>query len=112
MNEFLHHAGTGAAVMGAVSAWVFVVTYRGRSWRAYEEGRHLMAFTLVLAVILTYVSVRAVAGTSIQTVITEAIRLAIYASLSALLVWRVRLLRRPPMNDAGDTNPDHPDDAA
>lgn len=87
-----HHVGTLAAVVGSAAAWTFVLKYRTVSWRTYDEGRHLMAFTLLLAVILTYVSIRAVSGSNVLAIQDEAFRLFVYGSITAMLLWRVRLL--------------------
>ena len=87
-----HQVGTAAALVGAISAWTFVLTYRSRPWRRYAEGRHLMAFTLLLAFILSYVSLRAATGTHVLALQDEAFRLFVYGSIGAMLLWRVRLL--------------------
>ena len=87
-----HQVGTAAALVGAIAAWTFVVTYWNRPWRQYPEGRHLMAFTMLLAVILSYVSVRAATGTHVLALSDEAVRLFVYGSIAAMLLWRVRLL--------------------
>ena len=90
--QVAHHVGTFAAVVGSVAAWTFVLKYRQYRWRTYDEGRHLMAFTLLLAVILSYVSVRALTGGVVLAIHDEAFRLFVYGSIAAMLLWRVRLL--------------------
>lgn len=93
MNTFLHTLGSVAAVVGAVSAWAFVLIYRRRNWRQWAEGKHLMVFTSGLAVIMTYVSIRAVtqSGANYSTG-DELWRLGIYGFVASMLGWRALLV--------------------
>ena len=48
--------------VGMILAWVFVARYARYSWRASEEGRHLMGFSTVVALFLTYATANNVAS--------------------------------------------------
>lgn len=53
MTIFLASAAIALLVLGAVQAWAFVFRYSRENWRKYAEGRHIMGFTVTLAVILS-----------------------------------------------------------
>lgn len=92
----IHTLGTAALMVGGAASTAFVVLYHlsARWWRS-EEGWHLMGFTGALALILDFVTWRTlttaprVAGLGI-----EIARLAIFALVAALLVWRLWMLYR------------------
>lgn len=77
--------------IGAALAWAFVVLYSRIEWRSTHEGRHIMGFTLMVAIILTLaVEVRIFGpypGLQIVAVL-------LYGWLVYLLASRVRLLLR------------------
>ena len=91
MIFLIHLAGTVAAVVAAVAAWWFVISYSRVRWAATEHGKHLMTFTLGMAVIFTFVALRALTGTGVEALWLEVVRLAIYGWAAWMLVWRARI---------------------
>lgn len=96
LHAVLQAMGTLFVIVVAVAAWVFVLTYRARRWREWAEGRHLMRFTVGIALITTYASIVGVAaifGLTFPPLLQALVRLAIFGWLAVMLVQRVRLLR-------------------
>lgn len=53
MTSAIRLVATLLVAAGAVFAWSFVILYRRYDWRATDEGRHIMGFTLMVAITLT-----------------------------------------------------------
>lgn len=78
--------------VGIVGCWAFVYRYvRTYRWWRNEFGRHLVAFSASLGLLLTYVGVLWVypdlPGRNV-------IRLVLFSSLIAVIVWRLVLFER------------------
>lgn len=96
VQPLIHLLGTLSLLAGGLAATVFVALYHlSARWWASEEGWHLMAFTGALGAVLDFVAARTLATPPRPTGITvEAIRLAIYALVAVLLLWRLWMLYR------------------
>lgn len=77
--------------IGAVLAWAFVLLYRRVDWRATGEGRHIMGFTLMVAIILSLAVEVRVFGPYPGL---QIVAMLLYGWLVYLLWSRVRLLWR------------------
>jgi len=88
---FVYNLATALVALGATLAWWFVFLYRRHDWRRYEEGRHVMQFTLMVAIILTLATETRIFGPypGIQLV-----AVALYSWLVWLLLSRIRLMLR------------------
>lgn len=80
--------------IAAINSWVFVLAYAiFAPWHRSTPGRHIMATTLLLAVILSYVSlVNLGVLQNIPPMQTQWVRLAIFAALAGVMFWRVYIL--------------------
>jgi len=94
MIWLVHFGGTVAAIIAAVAAWWFVISYRRVNWAVSEHGKHLMSFTLGMAVIFTFVSARAITGSTADKLWLELVRLAVYGWAAVMLVWRASIEHR------------------
>ncbi|NUR15555.1 MAG: hypothetical protein HOQ13_04505 [Dermatophilaceae bacterium] len=90
-HDLIFNIATVLVAVGAVLAWTFVFMYRRVDWRATDAGRHLMGFTLMVAIILTLATETRIFGPypAIQYVAA-----ALYGWLVWLLWSRVLLLVR------------------
>ena len=90
-HDWVYHLATSLVGLGAAIAWTFVLMYRRYDWKATDAGRHLMGFTLAVAVILTLAAETRIFGPypGIQFV-----AVGMYAWLVYLLASRLRLLLR------------------
>lgn len=75
-------------VEAAVIAWVFVARYSRVTWHRTEEGRHLMAFTVLVALFMTFASVVSLYGPYPGM---DLVALGLYGLLVAML-WDRNLL--------------------
>lgn len=76
----------------AAYAWTFVVRYRRhQNWRKYPTGRHLMRFTFLLALVLTFTLVFAVLPKLIPVWLAAGIACVLMAGLMLELRNRVRI---------------------
>lgn len=75
-------------VEAAVIAWAFVARYSRVSWHRTGEGRHLMAFTLLVALFMTFAATVSIFGPYPGI---DLVALALYGFLVALL-WDRNLL--------------------
>lgn len=82
-------AGIALRIACAALAWLFVVRYATLRWDRTEEGRHLMGFTLIVAIFMTLASVVVVFG---QIPYIRQIAVLLYTWLLYLLVMRNYLL--------------------
>lgn len=74
----------------ALAAWAFVARYTWRTWWRTNEGRHLMAFTVVFALLFTLTGL--MPHLDIADEVSLAIQgIALLAALS-VIVWRHVLL--------------------
>lgn len=77
--------------VGAALGWTFVVLYRRVEWRATAEGRHIMGFTLMVAIILSLAVEVRIFGPYPGL---QIVAMLLYGWLVYLLGSRVRLLWR------------------
>ncbi len=90
-----HHLGTVAATVGSLAGWAFVIAYYQGRWRQYEEGVHVMLFTIGITMILSYVAVVNLANSgAVREPETELIRLLIFGFVAVMMIDRYRLLRK------------------
>lgn len=77
--------------VGALGAWVFVGLYawRSRGWQRQDTGRNLMSMMVVLAVLMSLVSISRALGP-----IPRFIWTALTILLDAVIWWRVVILWR------------------
>lgn len=93
--KLTHHLGTAAVLAAAAVAWAFVFGYARRSWRQWDEGIHLMRFTIGIALICSYSALINVIGpVAIREPLTELARLVIFTFVAVMMVDRYRLLQR------------------
>lgn len=92
----IHLLGTIGLLAGGAAATLFVILYHlSARWWTSEEGRHLMSFTGVMAVVLDFVAIRTLTVSSPHVSLAiEIIRLVIYGLVGGLLVWRLWMLYR------------------
>lgn len=92
----IHLIGTIGLVAGAVAATLFCVAYHlSARWWTSPEGRHLMAFTGTLALVLTYSMWRTLttAPPPLPTGV-EVVRMLTFCGVGGLLVQRCWMLAR------------------
>jgi hypothetical protein len=77
--------------IGAALAWAFVILYWRYDWRATNEGRHIMGFTLMVGIILTLAVEVRIFGPYPGL---QIVAMLLYGWLVYLLASRVRLLIR------------------
>jgi len=82
---------TVLVAIGAVLAWTFVALYWPYDWRATHEGRHIMGFTLMVAIILSLAVEVRIFGPYPGL---QIVAMLLYGWLVYLLGSRVRLLWR------------------
>lgn len=82
---------TALVAIGAALAWTFVVLYWPYGWRATNEGRHIMGFTLMVAIILSLAVEVRIFGPYPGL---QIVAMLLYGWLVYLLGSRVRLLWR------------------
>ena len=99
MNPAITIVAVLLALAGAVFAWRFVWIYRRHpfNWRAYDSGRHLMRFTFVIGITLSWTVIGLGARTLFGSVpwleATLSIsRVVIFAVVAWMLWERLRLL--------------------
>jgi drug/metabolite transporter (DMT)-like permease len=85
------HVATVLVAIGAALAWTFVVLYLRVEWRATHEGRHIMGFTLMVAIILSLAVEVRIFGPYEGL---QVVAMLLYGWLVYLLGSRVRLLIR------------------
>lgn len=90
---------TVLVAVGAVLGWTFVALYRRYDWRATDEGRHVMGFTLMVAIILSLAVEVRVFGPYPGL---QIVAMLMYGWLVYLLASRVRLLLRANRNRPND----------
>lgn len=86
--------GTILAGVGALGCLWFVLRYHlltGGDWRHNPAGRHLMAFTANLGVLLGLIVVNRLSGDYPGRVI---VTMVLFAALVGQIVWRLVLLER------------------
>ena len=118
--ELMHTAGNVAVWLAFGAAVVFCGLYSVIApWRSTAEGWHLMTFTGVVGVAFGWLAYRqTLTRTTIGALPVEVGRVAIYAALAALLVWRLALLlraqiqprRTPTMTEPANFIPPDPDE--
>jgi L-asparagine transporter-like permease len=91
MQQVAYNVATALVAIGALLAWWFVLMYRRVKWRKYREGRHLMGFTLMVAIILSLAAVVRVFGPYPGM---QYVAVVLYAWLVYLLAARIWLQRR------------------
>ena len=91
MTIFLASLAIALLVLGAVQAWAFVFRYSRENWRKYAEGRHIMGFTLMVAIILSLAVEVRIFGPYPGL---QIVAMLLYGWLVYLLGSRVRLLWR------------------
>lgn len=89
----IYLAGVVLVIVSAVLAWTVVITYHlSAPWRDSHAGRHVMAFTAVLAVVLTLWTVGLL--TSAHGTWWDIVRLVAFSGVPAVLAHRLLLLWR------------------
>lgn len=91
MTAYLYSLATGLVAIGASLAWWFVFLYRRHNWRQYQEGRHVMQFTLMVAIILTLSTEVRIWGPYPGI---ELVACVVYLWMVWLLASRIRLMLR------------------
>jgi hypothetical protein len=88
-HDLAFNVATALVAVGAGLAWWFVLLYRRFDWKATDEGRHIMGFTLMIAIILTLATETRLFGPypGIQF-----LAVGLYGWLVYLLASRVRLM--------------------
>ena len=92
MTQALMFAAFSLLTIDALIAWAWVFRYRRRDWNTTEYGRHLMRFSLLVAVALSF--------TVLFGLVDEppwlglGISCVVYVGLGAELLNRHRLLGR------------------
>jgi O-antigen ligase len=86
--------GDVSVLIAAGAAWLFVVLYQlTAKWETTPEGRHLMTFTALLALIFSWLSYRVIVSDPANLSDTEEyVRAAIYTLAAGFLLWRCQLL--------------------
>ncbi len=80
------------AFVGPPVTWASVILHARKPWRHTEMGRHLMAYAVTLAVIFSFASVRYFTRPDPWPAWLQAINLATYLALIAVVMpWRVWL---------------------
>ena len=99
-HDVVYHVATALVAIGAALGWWFVILYRRFDWRSTDEGRHIMGFTLMVAIILTLATETRIFGPypGIQYVAA-----GLYGWLVWLLASRVRLMLKA-NRDTRDNN--------
>lgn len=92
MTTILLAASVALLVASAVQASRFVLRYRRRAWRRTPAGRHLMAMTATLAVILW--ATLALAVIPMPTWAALLVQVVLFAALTYELTARNLLLTR------------------
>lgn len=87
LNDFI----TGLVGLCALLAWVFVLRYRRLDWRSTDEGKHIMGFTLCVAIFTTLAAEVRLFGPWPGTLL---VALALYGWLAYLLFSRNWLLHK------------------
>lgn len=86
-------------VADALIAWAWVFRYRRHRWRATAYGRHLMRFSVLIAVALTGTLV--LEFTPWPAAVDISISAVVYAGIGVELLNRHRLLTRAQREDEG-----------
>lgn len=90
----MRDVATVLVALGAVPAWLFVIGYSIRThggWRDSAEGRHLMSFTLVVALFLSLALTARVLG---HPVWLTFVAVVLYGCVAYLLWRRFYLMMR------------------
>lgn len=94
MITFLSAASLVLLCLCTASILVFVLRYLGTKWQTFEEGRHMMAFSVVIFMIL---------GTTLSAALFDGrghqvawlwIQVVEFTLLLVVLLWRLSLLFR------------------
>jgi hypothetical protein len=91
-------------VIGAASAWAFVVGYWLRThggWRRSPEGWHLMTFTASVGLIFTLLSVVRV----LPLLAARVVFLILVAAIDVGLIWRFVLMQTATRNAKARRHP-------
>lgn len=94
--ELIHLLGDVAVLVSATAASLFCLLYHLTApWRRSPEGRHLMLFTALHALVFSWIGFRALTGTSLDLPRgQEEVRAGVYLLAAVCLVWRLSLLYR------------------
>jgi hypothetical protein len=92
MTTYLMMLAFALLAANAVLAWAFVGFYSRVRWNATREGRHLMRFTLILALMFTMTLAFNVVR--VPFLVRAVISLALFAGSAYELGNRLRLERR------------------
>ena len=93
MSEvLLGYAGDAGLFVCFASILVFVLRYMKTKWRTFSEGRHMMVFSAVVLVALGWGSYTVLFDEN-ETA-TLYVRILIWWSLAAVLIWRDWILFR------------------
>ena len=87
-SGWLYWIGTAAGVWAAIVGWTSVAVHARAPWWRSEVGRHLMAYMVVIALVLTLALVRAVLGDSDWF---NGIRLVTFVLVPVVMTWRLSL---------------------
>ena len=80
-----------AWVYGAMPiGWLCVLMHALTPWRKTELGRHLMVYSLLIAIILTFASIRHFTEGQLPAAV-EWFRFVIYLSFPFVMGWRLSL---------------------
>lgn len=89
----MYDLGNVFAFYGCGIYWIFciVYTYLAKWWK-HEAGAHLFAFSLAMAIILSYVSWRIIWPAKTVEALDIYIRTAVFAAEAGLATWRLLIL--------------------